>query len=128
MKKILPLAFVGLAACVPPPAPVPGFQFTETVQAVEDSLPGGFAFVQNIPFVAVTRINEEPLTSADFNLAFTALRQYCGSKGAAFSGNGTDLTLGLPTFRDGAWLIAGQCLVTQAAPTPAAAAAEAVVQ
>ena len=118
MKKLLPLACLGLAACLQPP--VPGFEFNETVQSVDDSLPGGFTFVQNIPFVAVTRVNEEPLTSADFNLAFTALRQFCGAKGATFSGSGTDLTLGLPAFREGAWLIAGECVVVQAAPVAAA--------
>jgi len=88
MKKLLPLAFLGLAACLQPP--VPGFEFNESVQSVDDSLPGGVTFVQNIPFISVTRVNEEPLTSADFNLAFTAVRQFCGAKGAAFSGNGTD--------------------------------------
>jgi len=126
MKKLLPLAFLGLAACLQPP--VPGFEFNESVQSVDDSLPGGVTFVQNIPFISVTRVNEEPLTSADFNLAFTAVRQFCGAKGAAFSGNGTDLTLGLPTFREGAWLIAGECQVVAVAPQVAAAPVDAPQQ
>ena len=121
MKKLLPLAFLGLAACLQPP--VPGFEFNETVQAVDDSLPGGVTFVQNIPFVSITRVNDEPLTAADKNLAYAALRQYCVSKGAAFLGNGIDLTLGLPTFRDGAWLIAGECVVVQAPPVEVVAEA-----
>jgi hypothetical protein len=81
-------------------------------------------FVQNIPFISVTRVNDEPLTRADRALAYAALRQYCAAKGAAFLGNGIDLALGLPTFRDGAWLIAGECTVVQAPPV--AVVAEAV--
>ncbi|SEW01960.1 hypothetical protein SAMN04488515_0679 [Cognatiyoonia koreensis] len=124
MKKLLPLVLIGLAGCLEPP--VPGFEFNENVQAVDDSLPGGVTFVQNIPYIAVTRVNEAPLTANDLNLALTATRQFCGSKGGTFSGRGVDLTLGLPTFRDGAWLIAGECrapqpLVTAAAPATTSA-------
>lgn len=126
MKKLFPLAFLGLAACLEPP--VPGFEFNESVQAVDDSLPGGVTFVQNIPFVSVTRVNETPLTSADLNLAFAAVRQYCASQGAQFSGNGRDLTLGLPTFREGAWLIAGRCLVPEPVVAEPVAVAEADVE
>ena len=125
MKKLIPLAFIALAGCLAPP--VPGFEFSETVQSVDDSLPGGVTFVQNIPFISVTRVNEDPLGPNDLNVAFAAVQQYCGSKGATLSGNGKDLTLGLPTFRDGAWLIAGTCLMAQPAPTVTAPTVTAAV-
>jgi len=127
MKKLLPLIFVGLAGCLAPP--VPGFEFNETVQAVDDSLPGGVTFVQNIPFITVTRVNDVPLTSGDQALALQATRQYCAAEGGQFNGTGRNLMLGLPTFRDGAWLFAGTC--TQPAPLPLPtpqAVAEAVTQ
>jgi len=108
MKKLLPLTLLGLAACLEPP--VPGFAFNETVQSVEDTLPGGVSFVQEIPFVAVSRVNDEPLTSGDLELSIGALRQFCAARGDVFLGNGKDLALGLPAFRDGAWLIAGECI------------------
>lgn len=114
MKKLLPLVLFGLAGCLAPP--VPGFEFNESVQSVDDSLPGGVTFVQNIPFISVTRVNEEPLTANDQALAFQAVRQYCAAGGDQFSGNGRDLTLGLPTFRDGAWLFAGTCLTPEPLP------------